>query len=834
MEFRSCPACKASVLEDDVDDCPFCGASMSGKPAAKAPEKPVKPAASASQAAKPTAKPSPPGGTSGARPAFRPSPAKPAPSSDSDDPFEVDTSAAIKAIKLAPRATQKRTLEVKCPMCDTAGFMQPEDAGKDVHCANPNCTVPVFKSRRVITEAPPVQEAADNRPMIFGGGAVAAIIAGACFWFFVLAPKKEEDPVIDFTPQAVEADKSLNLDNVIHRPTEAAPTSIPEIRETALAKIVETAQSSQRNRSKEFAAQLASEALAESGNLKVAQQQLGRLQRQYSYLQVQPLTQIGWQQLATGKAADAQATALSGFSRAKSAPTSIRRTLDSNASLSALLISVGKSDEAGQLIEGFQNFEDRGRLSTLWRSSIDSRSFRIDVEAERPWHILCPEPMRTSIVEALVCNGQIDKGLEFTKTGANVASQENCLAAWAGRVAERDLSKAVERVTAGLSTNQASASGECLAWSAVASVALTLKNEAVYQTAIANAQSAAEKIEAVPAIEVPEILAILESEGKAYVGLPNPAPATAAGLAQMALAAVQIQHGDKTSAWENVQLAINNMRATALSATLTQQMLDECEKNEPAVRERINVVKNAGGNEQTLRTEFSRYRRQVSKLHSDAVDRLQKQAILLRFAAQHGLLEDVTEYTITSSQVSDAKSNDAYSLTSLPGFLMVIGAADDKLDITEKVNASFTSPKPVIDPLDIVYGNARKSLNSGNYDAVSQVIRDAYRAGTGKQKPDRMDEITLHFCAKVQSLIPSDKMLSFIKNLHDELIQEDAFLLLAGYSINNDKAADLFKVAQGNRSLGAIDEVAIYRGFVAGLPNSSPLLKKPSTKPASE
>ncbi|REJ79800.1 MAG: hypothetical protein DWQ29_14580, partial [Planctomycetota bacterium] len=35
MDFRTCPACQASVLEDDVDDCPFCGASMTGKPSAK-------------------------------------------------------------------------------------------------------------------------------------------------------------------------------------------------------------------------------------------------------------------------------------------------------------------------------------------------------------------------------------------------------------------------------------------------------------------------------------------------------------------------------------------------------------------------------------------------------------------------------------------------------------------------------------------------------------------------------------------------------------------------------------------------------------------------------
>ena len=39
MDLRFCPACNQSVLDDDATDCPFCGASMSGKPGAAAPPK---------------------------------------------------------------------------------------------------------------------------------------------------------------------------------------------------------------------------------------------------------------------------------------------------------------------------------------------------------------------------------------------------------------------------------------------------------------------------------------------------------------------------------------------------------------------------------------------------------------------------------------------------------------------------------------------------------------------------------------------------------------------------------------------------------------------------
>ena len=35
MDFPVCPACGQSVIDDDVEDCPFCGSSMTAKLGAK-------------------------------------------------------------------------------------------------------------------------------------------------------------------------------------------------------------------------------------------------------------------------------------------------------------------------------------------------------------------------------------------------------------------------------------------------------------------------------------------------------------------------------------------------------------------------------------------------------------------------------------------------------------------------------------------------------------------------------------------------------------------------------------------------------------------------------
>ena len=60
MDFQICPSCQQSVLEDDVEVCPFCGASMKGPPAKTAKPTPAakkSPTPAKAPAAKGAAKP---------------------------------------------------------------------------------------------------------------------------------------------------------------------------------------------------------------------------------------------------------------------------------------------------------------------------------------------------------------------------------------------------------------------------------------------------------------------------------------------------------------------------------------------------------------------------------------------------------------------------------------------------------------------------------------------------------------------------------------------------------------------------------------------------------
>ena len=152
MEFRTCPACQASVLEDDAVDCPFCGASMTtGKPSGQA-QAPTKKA----EASPPSASGEVQAPASGKAPSGKaktPAKKSAAKADDSADPFDVDTSAARKASPVRPRPAKGYMTRVTCPMCETPGFISEAQIGKEVKCANRECLVPVF-----VADPPKIEE----------------------------------------------------------------------------------------------------------------------------------------------------------------------------------------------------------------------------------------------------------------------------------------------------------------------------------------------------------------------------------------------------------------------------------------------------------------------------------------------------------------------------------------------------------------------------------------------------------------------------------------------------------------------------------------------------
>ncbi|HEV8001753.1 MAG TPA: hypothetical protein VGP63_17845, partial [Planctomycetaceae bacterium] len=183
MDLPSCPSCRQSVLDDDAEVCPFCGAPMKGgsaapagrpvaRPATAAPRpatrpetkgpssaglKPSLPAGAAAPPAKsakagaamsqaapsgPSAAKVAPGKSVAARATTNPSlDAKPAPSppggatglfDEGGDPLDVKTTLGRNAIPASKQKTKSRPHKITCPMCETVGYIPQSAAGKEV------------------------------------------------------------------------------------------------------------------------------------------------------------------------------------------------------------------------------------------------------------------------------------------------------------------------------------------------------------------------------------------------------------------------------------------------------------------------------------------------------------------------------------------------------------------------------------------------------------------------------------------------------------------------------------------------------------------------------
>ena len=824
MDFRKCPACQASVLEDDVDDCPFCGASMSGKPkpkaaspkAAAAPEKKSNPKAEASGAKTPTKKKP----TSGS--------AKAEAASGEADPFEVDTSAVRKAIKLSPRPTKSRTYEIVCPMCEAKGFMPLSEAGKDVQCANSECIVPVFKSKRPKVEAPPEEEPKSKKGLIIGVS-VVALLAIAFGVFQMMQDGKT--PIVNDDDHGTHCDLCPPLDECDDCPPVECDNCKPEnitlaeIKEQSKKKVIDAARD-RGDHNKNVGTQLAAETLAIAGDLDAANSELKRLQsggRATGYLQLQPFAEIAWEQLRNGDVDGATKSATDGLTRAKNLPPTVRRSLDSVMSLAAVLAAVGKKDEAVQLIaDQIKDAEGelglRGDASVLWRTALDSATYDVGLEASRPYHALMPESLRIGVIETLVAHGYPDEAWTLIETARQVSSQDACRAAWAGRLTEMKPDTASKTVEEALAGQDVSATGKTRVWAAVAAHLKAKKKDQPAQAALAKALEAAGQIPAPKPVNLLNMKQIYESQGKAYLGLTNPSQEESSAMACADISLVSVQFEQLDQADEYLKKSMAYARATTPSPVKTQVLLNECESREGVVKSKLRDEINVGSSVPEVRSAFNRYRRQCERFNTMAQERLQKQVVLLRAMAHAGLRKQVWEHVVAQSAQQDIQLRELLNETTLPGLGIVLADLNLENELKQQILKS-QERRIEIDVVDRGIGQATGAFLQGNWKKSGESLREFYKLKSMKGDRDRADIGALGLICDVMRTQSTEDTFEFLVTLSDPVLRQDGFMLFAAYTVQQGTAHELWEHMKtpAIRDLDALDKASIYRGFVTGV-----------------
>lgn len=459
MALPTCPKCRQSVLDDDAESCPFCGASMSGKGAApgQSSAKPAvtlqRPVGQSAQrpAAQPQSRPAPAAAKQpqpvsaqpGTRPAQTPPQTRPATATGrpagakarpSVDEMLDDKPDLSHAIPISKARTPKATEKVTCPMCDATGYLPPQAFGRDVKCPNPDCIAPVFTAPvRAVSETPNPTVASKKKrssgiplSMVISISTLVAIIALGISWFiYVRKPVLEklnanrerstlrgEAPVQ--TPVEEKTDETKPEEKVVERPPQQAIDAI-----------LNASAKEELNRSKPYCVRLAAYVFALEGNQEGTTEQITRLTKFSSsppHYQIEPLTQLAWNALKAGDKELAETWLNQARETVSSLGSRGRGRFDLSIPLAAACIAAGDLKTAEELVAE-PDSSSVGQLASATQMARSIGTFDIHhwLPGTLPggWY----DPQRTAVTVRLVTEGEHDAAVKWIAAGKSPTQQ---------------------------------------------------------------------------------------------------------------------------------------------------------------------------------------------------------------------------------------------------------------------------------------------------------------------------------------------------------------------------------------------------------------------------
>lgn len=846
MDFRTCPACKASVLEDDVTECPFCGASMNGKPSAKAPAKAPAAAASKPAAAAGAAKPAAPAETkpaAGAKPPAggprppvgaggRPGIGRGNTVADEENPFDMDMSELQKAVPVAPKPTKQRTLEVKCEMCEAVGYVAPQHQGKLVKCANPNCKHPYF------TVPIPKKESADSGLRKKKGLSIvqvlALVIAGiglagtAIWWFLIRVPPTAPDTGPTLLPPAPYVEEKKEPQK---GPAPVQRISLDEIRQGAITELTRISATNDANQA--LAVRYLAESYASAGQIPQAIAELQRLAQKTPdspYLQIEPLVRLYLQARKAG-APDAGKYLDAALKAAENLPQTGRRPLDAANALSAALVLADRMADTQKLIQPQAASESRADYSMLWTAAVYGNAFDFQVLSEIPAFLAAPNPQNAAVTWILSAWGEPDKALAWAKSAGSVEAVDASLAVWAAHLGQSVKSTSEGVLKLDEAIKNASPAGQIRALSNYAYQRAVAGDVQGAQGLMAKADAALKSLPpkptpaAMPTIkEIYESSAITNAKLKARVGLPDAGPQRSAALAYANLAVLHLKLGDKAAVESLLDNGLDYAEAIAPPAPLVQTLL---QRENSAHEADLDQALGLKGVKQKSFAALNKFRPQLKSLGEEAAKREQFERELIRDIAYRG--EPGLAWTIV--QKRDALPSDRspmLSATPLAYYIMTTAVA-----VGDNATANNIGKTKSQDQIDFAINALVYNMKEAKFAPALEELKKIYRAGTYDR--DRVDIAVLRRVSQYQTRTKSpEKVFDLIRQLPDPQVQEAAMYLMAARAVVEDKGPELYKLTSPDRKqreMSYTERTALARGYVAGVeaaPKSQPAVKPPT------
>jgi hypothetical protein len=877
MELPSCPSCHQSVLDDEAELCPFCGAPLKkgaaaaskANPASKgSPPRPAtasRPASPAPSAAPPSRTTSPTKPAATQRPGS-PSSAKSSPPQDKKSPekaarsaadealeesFKVDSSAGLDVPQASRQRSQNRPYKVRCPMCETIGYVPRSSAGKDVRCANRECMVPVFiapkpEKKKDEEEAAPKKLTAKN--LLVGLGAVI-LLAVAVGFFIKNQPEAiqqnknpEPPPVINSGIADANRDKA-NDANAAPPPVVEKPLTVSEERDPALALMSSAAQDQGHNRSRPLCDRIVAHTAADCGNLEVASKFLEPLKNAengLSFYRVGPLTAIAWWHLKSGDKATAEKNLDESSKAAADLPVEGIFSIDAAAWLAAALTAAGRDKDAPALVARFPSSGASGRLAAAEARAVAWNSYDIErADLERP--LLDVQSLQLPIVvEISVARGFPAEALRLAQSIPDESLRAECEISWLEAVERAKLSSvkpvngpnaaALDAVLAKLKP-----AGQARSHARFGLLRLRANDRAGAESELKAAVTALGAAQAGAEFELPSLKEIYEWQ------LSDPGPAHQNAFAYAEIARLQAGLGQAADANRSLSTALDCLRASAPSPSAVD------------AKERINKSDRAG-----LRAEL----RTTLKLRDSQVDAAAAQygrnlralgvAAEARFALELEILDTALAWADPAElwklignrmTAGDVDRMEPFArAAALPWQLILrLNSKGDNRD--EKTLAAIRKavagmpPKPLA-----VLDDGISKANEATPSELAQGLKSI----EGLERSDQ-ERGGLIIVDRLVSSGQFDKAFKFAREILDPNLKEETMEWCVAYACRLGQGRAVKEhLHAANSSLSSTQKVAAWRGFLIGLlareraepaaASTGPAASRPSAaqKPAGE
>ena len=756
------------------------------------------------------------------------------PPEDASDPFSVDPAVTHRAIPAAAKPTKKRPWRVRCPMCDTPGFLPRQAAGRDVKCSNPECLVPIFTapSSTDDKDAETVRPESHENNTSGSKGPLTALVlifvvgaVGGAWWFFstpsaqpqagtIERPAVSHDPVgsTASTDPVGHSEKAGQSDTPT-TPTPAGPrqVSVQTIRQEAPALLIAAAQERDNNRSKPYCRLLTAEHFAHSADGKQTRaelQQLTQVGPDLSHLHITPLVSLWWHERA--KQPEDQPSLLEQATRRQlTLPPSDPYAVDAGTALAAAWLAQGNDSQAQSLLHRLWQPSAANTLRLDQLLARHRRTFRLSGHTSRPAMlrgVSTPDPL---VLHHLVTRGHTAEAIAWARQESDSLSRADRLADCALAMRHFAPQQELTPLLAGLGP---AARGRVLARIALADA---MAGSETATQSIAVAQTAMATLQKPRSITLGTIKTIYLTDIDDVTGWWLACQAEADLLGALALAQRTEEAGEH---FANA-LALARSLGPAIDDIESRIKAATSQGNAGLTRQVGTALGLTGTDEaQQAAAVFLKKCQQWQQLARQRTSCLEQ---LHRFAIGHGLgkqsWQDVRSYALAS----DIAVRDAFTRTTLPSFLFLEFQAAGNTPATTEINASLPTGLP-IDVSHRLLLAGRASLITGDLPTFYKDLAADTRQRRDRNARSARRRLLLQLVGTAVASKKPEQALHLIAGINDpQLIiwKEEAFRLAAAQLAARGEHQPAWEFATA-RDRGATERASLLAGLLEGLPTA--------------